>query len=312
MEVTAAQHIIHGPLNHLSDLPLYREEKPYEVWIEKIEEGVPRSNVRFQAVEDVPLQDIRDLPQVDLPTLEEHGFEVFYSAFPPGCNINSSADVGDKPEQREAMQKYLEGTTQALVDHYNGKKAVCYDWRVRRALHKPLTTAPSIYSLQLGENDDAREAKIDVAHQVHADSSPDGSKKMLKYLLSDQEKDQIAQGYYRLRLINVWRPIVRVVQNEPLAYCDVRTVAEDDWEPVEKIQEDWIEEAMYLKHRPGHKWYWKSLQTRDEISAFTIWDSKCPDQKSASTAHCSVPLSGAASREPRESIEVRFLLWTED
>lgn len=299
-----------GLLNHLLDIDLYNAEKPYEIWLEKVGPGVPRTNVKFETV-NVPLTDIRDLPETRRPTLGTHGFEIFECPFPVDCNINGADDVGPLPAQREAMQRYIQSCTTALLEHFAGRKAICYDWRVRKARNKPLNLTPLIYSLTLAEDEDARESNIDVAHQVHGDSSPDGSKKMLVYLLSQDEKLALASGEGRLRMVNLWRPIIPIVENEPLAYCDVRTVEENDWEPVEKIQEDWIEESMYLKHRKYHKWYWCSRQTRDEALVFTIWDSDTPNRRSASTAHGSVPLSHGPMARPRESIEMRFLLWTD-
>jgi hypothetical protein len=52
-------------------------------------------------------------------------------------------------------------------------------------------------------------------------------------------------------------------------------VQNTDWEVVEKIQDKWIEESMYLKRNLAHSWYWMSSQTKDDVTAFTVWDSNC-------------------------------------
>jgi hypothetical protein len=90
----------------------------------------------------------------------------------------------------------------------------------------------------------------------------------------------------------MWRPVVNV-ETGPMAFCDVRTVSEDDWEPVDKVFDDWVEESMYLKHKPAHKWYWLSNQTTDEITTFVIWDSERPHDKSGMYRHI-LPLSHVA------------------
>lgn len=55
--------------------------------------------------------------------------------------------------------------------------------------------------------------------------------------------------------------------------CDAQTVDEDDWEPVDKVFENWVEDSMYMKHNPKHMWYWLSNQTKNEVTVFTLWDS---------------------------------------
>ncbi len=52
-----------------------------------------------------------------------------------------------------------------------------------------------------------------------------------------------------------------VVENEPLAVCDTQTVQDSDWEMIEKILDEAVEESMYLKRRDRHKWYWMEKQT---------------------------------------------------
>jgi len=78
-------------------------------------------------------------------------------------------------------------------------------------------------------------------------------------------------------VISVWRPLVSVVENQPLAICDRRSVQTSDWEEVEKIQTAWIEESMYLRHNEGQKWFWLSRQTMDEVTSIVVWDSANAD-----------------------------------
>jgi hypothetical protein len=80
-----------------------------------------------------------------------------------------------------------------------------------------------------------------------------------------------------MKFYSIWRPLVPVVENQPLAFCDRRSVRTSDWEEVEKIQTAWIEESMYLRHNEGQKWFWLSNQTMDEVTAIVVWDSADPD-----------------------------------
>jgi len=129
---------------------------------------------------------------------------------------------------------------------------------------------------------------------------------------------------------SVWRPLNDVVRDAPLALCDRRSVRRDDLVPVDKVHENIWEEGLYLKYRTYHRWYWKSLQTKDEAIMFISWDSTeghdnkddlddlvgkyflltyhtasnrsaCPPH--VSFEHPDIP----AGCPPRESVEVRLI-----
>lgn len=72
---------------------------------------------------------------------------------------------------------------------------------------------------------------------------------------------------------SVWRPLVDVVQERPLALCDWSTIKSTDWELCDQIHDNRVDEAMYLLHSDHHKWYWLSLQQKSEMSVFVVWDS---------------------------------------
>ena len=53
---------IHASLNHLAKIPLWREEKPWELWTETVPEGLGKTtNVQFETIDDIPMVDVRDL-----------------------------------------------------------------------------------------------------------------------------------------------------------------------------------------------------------------------------------------------------------
>lgn len=51
-------------------------------------------------------------------------------------------------------------------------------------------------------------------------------------------------------------------------------------EIVQKVMNNTVEESMYLKRREGHRWYWMSDQTRNDVIVMNVWDSKTPFAKS--------------------------------
>ncbi|KAH7333401.1 hypothetical protein BKA65DRAFT_527559 [Rhexocercosporidium sp. MPI-PUGE-AT-0058] len=113
---------------------------------------------------------------------------------------------------------------------------------------------------------------------------------------------------------HVWCPIVDVVESHLLVLCDIRTVEDSDWDVVEKVLDQCVEESMYLKRRQRHQWYWMSDQTKNDSIVMNIWDSFYPDSRRYSAPHCSMVLRDRDIRpnaRPRESIELRLLAWKE-
>lgn len=72
---------------------------------------------------------------------------------------------------------------------------------------------------------------------------------------------------------SVWRPLYHTIEDCPIAYCDARTVSEDDLLAADRVHPDFVFELYYLKHHPRQKWYWLSNQTPDEIAVHVQFDS---------------------------------------
>ncbi|KAK4156151.1 hypothetical protein C8A00DRAFT_30963 [Chaetomidium leptoderma] len=259
-------------------------------------------------VENYPLTDIRSLAAEEQPLLDRKGYQILHSPFSKFRDLGLPSIEGIKGDElkRRAIRTYLSAITETLRDHYDSTKAV------RKATNQAYDKTPSIPLNDLPkEGIEVREQPISTAFNVHRDGSPNNFKRQLLYLLDPEEQLELAEKRVRLRLINMWRPVVDV-ETGPLALCDTRTVAEDDWEPVDKVFDDWVEESMYLKHNPSQKWYWLSNQTTDEVTTFVVWDSERPNDKNAAVAHCSFKLPDhLLGKVLRESIEMRVLLWTE-
>lgn len=183
------------------------------------------------------------------------------------------------------------------------------------------------------------------------DDSPNGGDARLRRYLSPDEIKDFDSGKWRVRFVkyvyhltnselmnifrskddsslsynSVWRPLVPVVEDSPLALCDRRSVASSDMVECDKIHDGHVGEGLYLKHRPEHRWYWLPNQTSDEVLMFITWDSKedplypgmftrnyfelDADKSIVGPPHAAFddPLPRKAPA-PRESIEVRFIV----
>lgn len=109
----------------------------------------------------------------------------------------------------------------------------------------------------------------------------------------------------RLAIVQVWRPIARPVDRDPLAIADARSIAPADLIPTERRFPDRVGEIYQFVYNPAHRWFWFPRQTRDEAIVFKVYDSMT-DGRARWGAHAAFenPLA-APGAPPRESIEVR-------
>jgi hypothetical protein len=181
--------------------------------------------------------------------------------------------------------------------------------------------------------------QVNPARYVHIDQSYDGALQILRRSQA-AEADTLAKT--RWGIVNVWRPIGRRVTREPLAVCDVRSVAEADLRRVvSKLRspkepnpynrgkvEDHTNgvdgagtvfepqvtqpgfEIWNIAANPEHRWWYASGMDPEEVLLI-----KCFDSRKDGTAR-RAPHSAFATDEDygpaRESIEARCLVFWEN
>jgi len=152
---------------------------------------------------------------------------------------------------------------------------------------------------------------LQAAWAVHTDYSYGGGQRRLQRLLTEEEMQKCISSSWRVRFVNIWRPLVPVVEDCPLALCDRRSVPKSDLVEADKVHEDHLEEGYYVKYNPVHQWYWLSQQRSDEVAMFVTWDSYHEQFSEASVpphAAFQNPEAKPGCR-PRESVEVRLVLF---
>jgi hypothetical protein len=113
----------------------------------------------------------------------------------------------------------------------------------------------------------------------------------------------------RVAVVQVWRPIDRPVEADPLAICDARSLAPEDLIPAERRHPDRVGEIYHIAYNPDHRWFYFPRMARDEAIVFKCYDS-VTDGRARFTAHGSFTDPGApADAPPRESIEMRTLVY---
>ena len=111
----------------------------------------------------------------------------------------------------------------------------------------------------------------------------------------------------RCAVVQVWRPIQDVLQTNPLAFCDARSLPESDLIIAERRYPDRVGQTYQIKHNDNHEWFYYPEMKRDEAIVFKVWDS-AKDGRARMTAHTSFddPTTPEGA-PPRESIEIRTL-----
>ena len=195
------------------------------------------------------------------------------------------ADFFNEDEIKRAYYPEME----ALVKAESGaKRVVVFDHTLRTA------------------DDALREARKirEVVRRAHNDYTEWSGPQRVRDLLPDEADDLLSR---RFAIIQVWRPIRHPVETFPLAICDARSVAFDDFVISERIYPNRKGQTYAITYNPAHQWYWFPRMRRDEALVFKVFDS-LKDGRARWTAHTAFddPTAPPNAR-PRESIEIRTL-----
>jgi hypothetical protein len=144
--------------------------------------------------------------------------------------------------------------------------------------------------------------------QVHIDQSYSAALDRVSYHLPD-DAEKLLKG--RVQIINVWRPIKKVLR-DPLALAEASSVSEDDLVPVGLIYPNRKGETFGVKYNDKHKWFYKHGIAPDEVILIKCFDTKT-DGRARRVPHTAFSDDATAADVPaRESIEVRALVFHEN
>jgi hypothetical protein len=115
---------VRATLTYLSDLPLYKCQKVYEIWASEAPSEIPKTNSEFTDHENVEIFDVRTNSVIT--GLDTTGF-VFLnhlsSALPTASDMLAT-------ETAPAVSAYLEEVIQLVRDFVSADNVICFDWRV--------------------------------------------------------------------------------------------------------------------------------------------------------------------------------------
>ncbi len=184
---------------------------------------------------------------------------------------------------------------------------------------RSLTGALAVVAFDHMVRSSARAARGEVgvrvpAEQVHNDyTERSGPKRRREVLEASGRRDLMGRHY---AFVNLWRPIVGPVRDNPLAVCDVRTVQPDDLvaTEIQHFGESDLEhprhtgEIYSVRSRPRHQWYYVSEMQPKEVLLLKCYDSRL-DGRARFMPHTGFQNPACpADYIARESIEVRTVV----
>ena len=229
---------------------------------------------------EIEIRDAR--PLSDELSLDRHGFALLR-------DTTAVIDFYDDDEVRRVYYPEME----ALVAAETGaNKVVVFDHTIR-------------------VDDEEKQNRLKVrgpVRGVHNDFTLRSAPQRVRDLLPVAEAE--ARLKKRYASINVWRPIVSPVETKPLVICEYGSIANDDLVAAERRYPDGRIGGIYmLAHNPEQRWYYFSDMRGDEVVMLKCFDS-LTDGTARWTAHGSFdPPNVRPNATPRESIEVRTLLF---
>jgi hypothetical protein len=275
-EGKGAEETLEALLNYIAESdkkPVYYAYEPPP--------GVPRQTGQF-ALQTVPIENGRAF--VDELSLDQHGFEL----------VNHETTVRNFYDREEVQQVYYPEIERLLKDATGASNVVIFDHQVR-----------CLPMAQRGERGAREYGKV-----VHNDYTAKSGPRRVRDHLSPAEAEEALN--HRFAEINVWRPIRGPIESSPLALCDARSIAPEDFVPSDLIYPDKIGETYRFKYNRNHRWFYFPYMERNEAILLKCYDSK-EDGRARFTAHTAFegPTS-APDAAARESIEVRALIfWPE-
>jgi len=144
------------------------------------------------------------------------------------------------------------------------------------------------------------------ATRVHVDQTIlSGPNRVREHL--PNEADELFKG--RVQVVNLWRPIRGPVRDAPLAMADGTTVSPEDLVASDLIYPNRSGETYSVKYNPNHRWFYFPEMTADEALLLKCYDSATDGRTRFGPHTAFVDPTTPDDAAPRESIEIRALVF---
>ncbi|KAJ5088453.1 hypothetical protein N7456_012069 [Penicillium angulare] len=263
---------------------LYLREKPFQLFCPLSDLDAARSNLAFEERSGVVINDARGKEsEFDL---DKQGFaftnlEVDSSVFSNASSITETY----LPKVKSLIQEKLKDVLEIRI----------FDWQIRRTW----TTESGII-----DGHDKSQHLLPSSH-VHLDQDATNVPRMIRRHFPEKPESVMKR---RVRIINVWKPLVDTVNDHPLAICDGSTIADSDLVAADHITRGHFDINCYGLFSERHIWWYLNRQRQNEAILFKNFDA----DETVLAKHCLhtsfLQYPENTQNPSRESIEVRALV----
>jgi hypothetical protein len=253
-------------------------EKPRTYTYNPPPPGQPMSTVVSEP-HTVAIHDAR--PVLGQVSLDREGFDL----------IRFETSVANFDDDDTVTAVYYPEVERAVKEATGADRVFIFDHTIRR--HIP------------GTKDDRIGPRQPVP-RIHVDHTVKSGPQRVHELLPD-EADELLRG--RVQIINLWRPIRGPVLDFPLAICDAASVRFDDLVVAEHIYRHRVGETYQVLYNPAHRWFYVPEMRTDEALLLKCFDTRTDGAARFAPHTAFVDPTTPADARPRESIEVRTLVF---
>lgn len=243
-------------------------------------EGGPRSNITA-APHRLPIHDLR--PLAAAATLDREGFAV----------ARGASALRDFDDEAAIRAVYFPESARILQAATGAARVHIFDHTIRRRVP--------------GAEDRGAVPRQPVA-RVHVDHTEWSGPQRVRDLLP-AEAERLLRG--RVQIVNLWRPLAGPVRDMPLGVCDASTVAPEDLVASDLIYPDRRGETYQVRFNAAHRWYWLPEMMPEEALLLKCYDSRRDGVARFMPHTAFADPTAPADAPPRQSIEIRALLFHE-
>ena len=240
--------------------------------------GIPRSNV-VADTHIVPIRDAR--PIAPSLSLDREGFAL----------LREASKVDNFYDDNEVRRDYYPEVERVIGQATGADRVFVFDHTVRR---------------RVPGAEDRRDGLRQPVSRVHVDHTKASGPQRVRDLLPD-EADELLRG--RLQVINLWRPIRGPLLDAPLALCDARSVAAKDLVASDLVYPNRIGETYAVRYDAAHRWYYIPAMAADEALLIKCYDSLADGRARFAPHSAFLDPTTPEDAPPRESIEIRTLVF---
>jgi len=241
--------------------------------------GVPRTNTVYNP-HRMLVRDAR--PIATEVSLDREGFAL----------VRQQSAEHDFYDEDELRRTYYPEAERLVAEATGAARVIVFDHTVRRRIS--------------GAEDRTAGTPRQPVARVHNDYTETSAPQRVRDLMG-AEAEALLQ--HRNEIINVWRPITGPLRDAPLAVCDARSVDPGDWVPSALIYRDRRGETYAVHYNSAHRWFYVPDMMPDEALLLKCFDS-VRDGRARFAPHSAFEDPTApADKLPRESIELRTLVF---